>query len=100
MGTIAPRRNGFTLIELLVVIAIIAILSSLLLPALGRAKEKSKAARCNSNLHQHALAFAMYVDDNEDYYPAYSQWGTLGGKKGEMTLHGGLVKPEIGRAHV
>lgn len=94
MGTIAPRRNGFTLIELLVVIAIIAILASLLLPALGRAKEKSKAARCNSNLHQHALAFAMYTDDNEGYYPAYSQWGTLGGKKGEMTLHGGLVKPE------
>lgn len=46
-------------------IAIIAILASLLLPALGRAKEKSKAARCNSNLHQHALAFAMYTDDNE-----------------------------------
>jgi hypothetical protein len=36
----------------------------------------------------------MYADDNEDYYPAYSQWGTLGGKKGEMPLHGGLVKPE------
>ena len=52
------------------------------------------ATRCNSNLHQHALAFAMYTDDNEDYYPAYSRWGTLGGKKGEMTMHGGLVKPE------
>ena len=36
----------------------------------------------------------MYADDNEDYYPAYSQWGTLGGKKGEMSLHGGRVNPE------
>ena len=94
MEDAASRQNGFTLIELLVVIAIIAILASLLLPALGRAKEKGKAARCSSNLHQHGLTFAMYVDDNEDYYPAYSQWGTLGGKKGVMTLHGGLVKPE------
>ena len=81
MKNASPSRNGFSLIELLVVVALIAILASLLLPALGRAKEKSKAARCNSNLQQHALAFAMYVDDNEDYYPAYSQWGTLGGKK-------------------
>ena len=94
MEDAASRQNGFTLIELLVVIAIIAILASLLLPALGHAKEKGKAARCSSNLHQHGLAFAMYTEDNEDYYPAYSQWGTLGGKKGEMSLHGGLVSPE------
>ena len=93
MKSIPARRNGFTLVELLVVIAIIAILASLLLPALGRAKEKGKAARCSSNLHQHGLAFAMYTGDNEEYYPAYSQWGTLGGKKGEMNLHGGLVLP-------
>jgi len=93
MKSIPARRNGFTLVELLVVIAIIAILASLLLPALGRAKEKGKAARCSSNLHQHGLAFAMYTEDNEEYYPAYSQWGTLGGKKGEMNLHGGLVLP-------
>ena len=66
MEDAASRQNGFTLIELLIVIAIIAILASLLLPALGRAKEKGKAARCSSNLHQHGLAFAMYTEDNED----------------------------------
>ena len=89
--TAAPKHRAFTLIELLVVIAISAILAALLLPALGRAKEKGKAVRCNSNLHQHALAFAMYVEDNNDYFPAYPNWGTLGGKQGPMALHGGFV---------
>ncbi len=68
----APRQI-FTLIELLVVIAIIAILSAMLLPALGKARDSAKSILCVGNLKQIGSAFIMYSGDNQGFFPGYRE---------------------------
>jgi prepilin-type N-terminal cleavage/methylation domain-containing protein len=106
-GTGVLRTRGFTLIELLVVIAVIAILASLILPALARAKAKSRRIACLSNLHQVGVSFALYLSDNSERFPdrrdlknalGYKPWTTWppsdprGGWAGVVLQH--LLKPD------
>ena len=81
--TFNKRRNGFTLIELLVVIAVIAVLLAILLPALRKARTLTKRVACQSNLKQIAVAWNMYLDDNDGrFYQDTDAHLKYGGWKG------------------
>jgi len=82
-----PTRHGFTLVELLVVIGIIALLVGILLPALTKARENAKRAKCLSNVRQLTAAWLNYANDNKGHFcnseiQAYPGFGNVNGVNG------------------
>src|SRR5688572_16159816 len=86
------RRRAFTLVELLVVIGIIAVLISMLLPALNRAREQARSAKCLSNLRQLAMGTIGYCNYNKGTFPGQGgsgggiNWIAWGSRPGEDTI--------------
>jgi len=86
---------GFTLIELLVVIAIIAILASILLPVLAKAKTRTQVTYCMNNLRQVMLAWKMYPDDNNGWFPPNEDNSYGGWVRGDMDYKGSTDNTNI-----
>jgi len=88
-----PMTSGFTLVELLVVIGIIALLISILMPALSKAREAANRTACMSNQRQLTQAWRIYAQDNKEVLlnPATDSTGWIGGSNTEASLKGGLM---------
>jgi len=99
-----PGLAAFTLVELLIVIGIIAVLASLLLPAVSRAREAARSVKCLSNLRQLGQAAMLYTQTNRGYFPI-STYGFTSGITWDFdirtpppragTLWGGAVAPPV-----
>ena len=106
------KQNGFTLVELLVVISIIALLVSILLPALNKAREQAKFTICKTNLRQIGIALVTYANDNEgrrvpgDFWNGDFIWNSWigSGWKGPLNLghllNGGYIAHPVSGRHV
>ena len=95
------NKNGFTLIELLVVIAVIALLLSILLPCLQKAKSSAKRMICSSNLHQIHTASIAYANENDECFPCRGETfkglpHDMNGSDGVENLVDAFVKPYMG----
>jgi prepilin-type N-terminal cleavage/methylation domain-containing protein/prepilin-type processing-associated H-X9-DG protein len=100
MPAVRSRRRGFTLVELLVVIGIIALLISILLPALSRAREQGNAIKCLSNVRQVGTAFIMYANDFKQRLPqrnasrgeGHKEWDWIFWQQGQELKQSNVVR--------